>query len=124
MPKAFRHIEGTVIGLGQLDGDVVEVGRALRAQVDDDVQNRTTRAAHEFCLGCGWILKVHAAQCAFLVVKSDICLHNYGLEPVRLELLLTESPCKEASIIFFAINVNDICTFEFGFSKNHPICTS
>ena len=81
---------------------MLEVGGAFRAKVDDDVKDRATRAAHDFCLGCGWTLKVHAAQCAFFVVKGHVRLRNHGLEPVRLELLLAESPREEAPRIFFA----------------------
>jgi hypothetical protein len=67
---------------------------------------------------------VHAAQRAFLVVKGDVRLRDHGVEPVCLELLLTEGPCKEPAIIFSAINFNYKRTFEFRFSENHIVYSS
>src|SRR2546425_4336616 len=47
MREAFRHIQGAIIVLVQLDGNMLEVGRAFRAKVDDDVENRAALATQE-----------------------------------------------------------------------------
>ena len=59
--SARERTAPAVVG-GQLDRDVLEIRRALGAQVDDDVEDRATRAAHQLGLGGRRILKVHPAE--------------------------------------------------------------
>ena len=49
--EALRHVERAVVVLAQLDGDVLQVGRALGPEVDDDVENRAPRGTHQLGLG-------------------------------------------------------------------------
>ena len=46
MREALWHVEGAAVLLVQLDGNVLEVGRAFRPQIYDDVENRAACAAH------------------------------------------------------------------------------
>ena len=62
MGEALRHVERAhVVGI-ELDGDVLEVGWALRPQIDDDVEDGAARAAHDLGLGRRRVLEVHAAE--------------------------------------------------------------
>ena len=60
--EPLRHVERAMIVGGQLDRDVLEVRRALRTQVDDDVEDRPARAAHELRLRSRRELEVHPAE--------------------------------------------------------------
>jgi len=51
--KPLRYIEGPVIVCAKLDGDMAQVSRALRAQVDDYVEDRAASTPHEFGFGGG-----------------------------------------------------------------------
>ena len=62
MREALRHVEGAHRVGVELDGDVLEVGGALRAQIHDDVEDGAPRAAHELGFGGRRILEVHAAK--------------------------------------------------------------
>ena len=64
--EALRHVERAMVVRGQLDLDVLEVGRALRPQVDDDVQDRAPGSPDQLGLGRRRILEVHPAQRALV----------------------------------------------------------
>src|SRR6266513_2314488 len=60
--EPFRHVQRAIVVLGELHRDMLQVSGAFRAKVDDDVDDRTTGAANELALGCGWTLEVHSSQ--------------------------------------------------------------
>ena len=74
MREALRHVERPPIVLAEFDRDMLEVGRALGSQVDDDVEDRAPRASHELGLGRRRILEVHASKCALLQVEREVGL--------------------------------------------------
>src|SRR5258708_3068726 len=51
MSEPLRHVQRPVVVGAQLDGDVLQVGGALRPQVDDDVEDRSARGPHQLGLG-------------------------------------------------------------------------
>ena len=105
--EALGHVERAVVVGGELDGDVLEVGRALRAQVDDDVENRAARAAHELRFRRRRILEVHAAQRALASVERDVGLRDDRLEPVLGEFVLAERAREETAVVLAALEVDD-----------------
>ena len=59
--ETLRNVQRAMVLLIQFDCDVLEVSWTFRAKIDDDVENRTTRASHDFCLSRRRELKVHPA---------------------------------------------------------------
>ena len=103
----------------ELDRDVLEVGRALRAQVDDDVEDRTPRASDELGLGRRRVLKVHAPQRSLGLVESNVGLRDDRLQSVIGELLLAERAREETAIVLAALDVDDEGALELGFGEDH-----
>ena len=99
MGEALGHVQRAAVVGAELDLDVLEEGRALRAQVDDDVDDRAARAAHELRLRGGRELEVHPAQRALVLVEGDVRLRDHGLETVLLELVLAERAREVAAVV-------------------------
>ena len=57
--------------------------RRVRPQVDDHVEDRAARAAHELGLAVRLGLEVHAAQRPGARVERHVALHDRGVEPAR-----------------------------------------
>src|SRR5262249_13251131 len=74
--ETLRDVERAVVFGAQLDRDVLEIGRTLRTQVDDDVQDRSARGAHQLGLGRGRVLEVHPPHSPFVLVEGDVGLGN------------------------------------------------
>src|SRR5262245_36405200 len=53
--KPLGHVEGAVVVGGELDLDVLEIGGALRPEVDDDVEDRAPSAPDQLGLGGRWV---------------------------------------------------------------------
>ena len=97
--EALGHVQRAAVLRAQLDRDVLEERRALRAQVDDDVDDRAARGAHELRLRRGRELEVHPAQRALVLVERGVGLGDHGLEPVLLELVLAERAREVAAVV-------------------------
>ena len=115
MREALRHVERAVVVLAQFDGHVLQVGRAFRPQVDDDVEDRAPRGAHQLGFGRGRKLEVHPAQRALLVIEGDVGLCDHRLQPVLLELVLTEGAGEKPARILAALDVDDERAFQLWF---------
>jgi hypothetical protein len=117
--KAFWHVEGPIIVRAKLDGNVVQVCRALRAQVNNDVENCSASASHKLGFG-GWrILKMHSAQSALSLVEGDVGLRYNWFQQVILEFPLAERSRKKSAIILPALDVDYEGAFKLGLSENH-----
>ena len=121
MCEAFGHVESSVVVRGELDRDVVEVGRAFGAQVDDDVEDRASRAPDELRLGRRRVLEVHAPHGAFTSIEGDVRLGDDRFEPVLLELVLAKRTGEEPAIVLFEIEVDDECALELGLREDHCV---
>ena len=97
MREALWHVEGAAVLLVQLDGNVLEVGRAFRPQIYDDVENRAACAAHQLGFRRWGKLEMHSAQRPLLKVVRDICLRDDRLESLSGEFFLAEGACEKAS---------------------------
>src|SRR5262245_55327137 len=97
MREAFWHVKGSAVVFIQLEGNILQVGRAFGAQIHDDVENRTPCATHQVCLPRWRELEMHSAQRALLKVVGNICLRDERLEPLSGEFFLTEGASKKAS---------------------------
>ena len=95
-----------VVG-AQLDGDVLEIGRALGSEVDDDVDDRAARAAHELRLLSGGELEVHSSKRSLALVEGDVRLRDQGLKPVIGELVLAEGSREKAAVVLPPLEVDD-----------------
>ena len=106
MREPLRHVERAAVVLVQLDGDALQVGRALGPQVDDDVDDRAARAADDLRLRLRRKLEVHAAQRARDVVEGDVRLRDHGLQAVVGELVLAERAREEAARVLAPLEVD------------------
>src|SRR5882672_1098352 len=79
MRKPLGHVERAVVVGGELDSDVIQIGRALRSQIDDDVENCTARAPHQLGLCRRRVLEMHAAERSLAGVEGDVALCDDGL---------------------------------------------
>src|SRR3989449_9874674 len=122
--EPLGHIQTTVVVGRELNGDVVEIGGALRPQVYDDVEDGSPGAPHEFGLGRGRELEVHPAHRALLLIESNIGLGDERLEPVLSELSLAEDPGKEAPVVLAAIHVEDEGALELRLDEDHDMVPS
>src|SRR5262245_41351421 len=113
MRKALGNIERALIFLVQLDRHMLEVRGTLRTQVDNDVKDGAACAADELGFGRRRKLEMHAAQRPFFYIGCDIGLGDDGLQPVRLEFVLTKGPREKASRVFPALQVNNKGAAEF-----------
>src|SRR3989449_5765364 len=122
--EPLGHIQTTVVVGRELNGNVVEIGGALRPQVHDDVEDGSPGAPHKFGLGRGRELEVHPAHRALLLIESDIGLGDEGLEPVLSELPLAEHACEEAPVVLAAIHVEDEGALELRLDEDHDMVPS
>ena len=76
---------------------MLEVGRAFRAQIYDDIENRAARATYQLGLSRWRELKMHSAQRALFKVVGYICLRNKWLEPMSAEFFLAKGACEKTS---------------------------
>ena len=107
MRKALGYIERSVVVGGQLDGNVLQVGGAFRAQIHNDVEYGPTGASHELGLGGRGILKVHSPQGSPTLVEGDVGLRNDRLQFVIAEFVLAKGAREEAAVISAALDVDN-----------------
>ena len=88
--------------------------------IDDDIEDRSARAAHQLGLGSGWNLKVHSAQRSPAVVVGQVRLRDHRLEPVRRKLLLAKGARKKAARVVASLDIEDERAFEPGLGEDHP----
>src|SRR6185312_3653968 len=117
--EAFRHIERAVVVFAQFDGHVLQVSRAFRPEIDNDVEDRAPGGAHQLGFGCRWKLEVHAAQRSLLVIEGNVGLRDHRLQTVLLELMLAEGAGEKPARILSALDVDDERAFQFCFRENH-----
>ncbi len=109
MGEAFGDIEGALVVPGELDGHVLQVGRAFGPQIDDDVEDGAAHAAHELRLRGRRILEMHAADGALAAIVGDVALSDDRLEAMRSELFLAEGASEVAATVLFSIEIDDEC---------------
>src|ERR1700758_3817756 len=121
MREALWHVKCAAVFLVQLDGNILEVARAFRAQIYNDVEDRAACATHQLGLRCWGELEMQPPQRALLKVVGDICLRDKWLESMSGEFFLAERTRKEASCVFPSFKFNNIGTPELCFSELHRI---
>ena len=122
MREALRHVQRTAVLFVQLNGNVVEIARAFRAQIYDDIKNRAAGAPHQLGLRRRRKLEVHSTHCALPKVVRDICLCDNGLESVSGEFFLAESSREKPSWVFPAFKVDNVRSLKLCFSEFHEEC--
>ena|SRR6266508_605258 len=95
--ETLWHVEGAAVLLVQLDSNILEVGRAFRAQIYNDVENRAACATHQLRLRCWGELEMHPPQRALLKVVGYICLRDTRLESMGGEFFLAKGACEKTS---------------------------
>src|SRR5258705_2141093 len=106
--EALRHVERAVVVGAELDRDVLQVRRALGAQVHDDVVDGAARGTHQLRLRRRRELEVHAAHGALLAVEGDVGLGHHGLQAVPLELALGKNAGEEPPAVLPAVQGEDL----------------
>ena len=81
--EPLRHVEGAAVLLVEAHRDMLEVGRTLGSQVDDDVENRTARAADDLRLRRRRELEMHPPERPSESVVRNVCLRDDRLQPMR-----------------------------------------
>src|SRR5262245_20723673 len=117
--EPLRHVQPGEVVLGELHRDVLEIRRALRPQIDDDVDDRAAGTANELRLGHRGELKVHPANRSLARVRSDIRLRDERLQPVFGEFLLTERASEEPAFVAERRHVDQERAFQFRFGEDH-----
>ena len=107
MGEVRRHVERPPVVRGQLDRDVLQPGRRVRAHVDDDVDDRAPDAADQLGLRMRGDLEVHAAQRAGPVVERQVALLDHGLQSGGAELVDAEGAGEEAAVVGAELEVDD-----------------
>ena len=102
---------------------MLEIGLALRPQVDDDVEKGAARAAHELGFGSRRELEMHAAQGALFSIRGDAGLGNDRLHAALFELPLAKAAGKETSFVVASLQLDDEGAFELGLGENHGACS-
>src|SRR3954471_24854380 len=117
--EPLGHVERAVVVGAQLDGDVLEIRRALGPQVDDDVEDRSAGRPHQLGLGSRRVLEVHPPDGALVAIEGDIGLGDHGLEPVLLELALAEDAREDPAVVLPPLEIEDIGAPQSGLSEDH-----
>src|SRR5690242_3957388 len=112
MGKTLRNVKCALVVLVQLNRHVLQIGRALRTQIHNDVENCTTGAAHQLALGRRRILEMHAAQRSLLEIGCEVGLGNDRFQPMSLEFILAKRSREEASRVLPALQIDNKSTFK------------
>ena len=102
---------------------MLEVGLALRPQVDDDVEEGAAGAAHELGFRGRRKLEMHAAHGALVPILGDAGLGNERLHAALFEFLSAKAAGKEASLVLASFQLDDEGAFELGLGEDHGALT-
>jgi hypothetical protein len=64
---------------------------------------------------------MHSPNRALPGIEREICLCNYGLEPMRSKLILAESAGEKSAFVYSALELDDVGPAQVCFCENHPI---
>src|SRR5205085_12083648 len=117
--ETFGHVEHELVLFGQLDAKPLLEGGRIGAQINDDIVERAARAAHEFCLRVGRVLKVHAAQCAFAPVARDVALDNRRGKTLRRKLARRPSARKKTALVLESLRLDHKRARQFRLDEDH-----
>ena len=117
--EALGHVKCGPIRFRKLDGEVGEVGRRLRAQVDDHVEDAAPCAAHHFRFGGRGNLKVQAAYGSGATRERDVRLSYHGFQSVCREFVLTERPREKSALVLACLEFQHVGGLEFRFTEQH-----
>ena len=103
---------------GQLHGDVLEVGRALGPQIDDDVEDRaaacSARASSRRPADTGSACR---AACPCAGSTPMLACAMTGFSPCCRELVLAEGAGKEPALVLARFEVDDERALQFRLSE-------
>ena len=102
---------------------MLEVGFALRPQVDDDVEKGAAGAAHELGFRGRRKLEMHSAYGALFPILGDAGLGNERVHAALLEFLPAKAAGKETSFVVASLQLDDEGAFELGLGENHGACS-
>ena len=98
---------------------MLEVGLALRPQVDDDVEESAAGAAHELGFGCRRKLEMHAPHRAACLVVGDAGLDKTGFMPCSSNSRRAKAAGEKTSFVLAPFQLDDEGACEFGLGENH-----
>ena len=125
MREALRNVQRSRIWARslQLDSNMLEVGFALRPQVDDDVEKGAASATHELSFGSWRVLEVHATHSALISIRGNAGLGNDRLQAVLVKLPLAKAAGKKTSFVLPSFQLNDEGALELRLGENHGACS-
>ena len=103
---AFGHVEHAAVVLSELHGIPLPVGRQLRTQVDDHVEQRSAGRPDDLGLRVRRRLEVHAAQRAAPVIEGEIALRHHRLDAMGAEFLRQPGHREEAALVMDRLDVD------------------
>ena len=117
--ETFRDVEGAVVVRGELDRDVLEVGRALgrRSTMMSRIAPRVTRTSFVSAAGGNWKCIPRRSPCllkAMLAWAITVSGHDR-------ELVLAERAREEAAVVLTALEVDDERASELRLDEEHEI---
>src|SRR5579864_9213363 len=93
----------------------------MRPDIDDDIENRTRRTAHQLMLLVRRGLMVQSTQRAFAGVVRHAALLQRGAETLSRKFIETVCTRKEAALIGEQFHVDEKCARQWCLSENHRV---
>jgi hypothetical protein len=115
----FGYVEYAMIVLGQIYRQPPGKCWRIGAEINDDIIDCSSGAAHDFGFLMGGYLVMHAAQSAAFVIERDAALDKSGVQAVIGKLSLAPDSSEKTPLVFIALRLNDERPFELGLGEDH-----
>ena len=119
MSKALRDVQRSPILHRQLNGVRLTIRRRFRPQIDHDIVNRATHAAHQLGFARRSFLEMHPTKCAGFGVRRQVALDDIWVEAMFRKFVHTKRARKKTTLILMPFEVDGECTAERGLNKDH-----
>ena len=108
MRESLGDVDAASVVGGELDRDVLQVGRRFRPKVDDDVEDgpRVQRTYFVSADGGNW--KCIPRSVPRRRLKATLAWAITGFRPCSRELVLTEHPREESSVVLAPLEIDDV----------------
>ena len=121
MSETLGYVEHQSVFCRQFDAEPPTKSRRIRPQINDDVIERATDAAHDLAFCKRRQLKMHTAKCTGVGAERVVDLNNRHGNASGLEFLLTEEASKETAVIPALFGLNRVGTEQWRRVKFHQV---
>src|SRR5271165_2950534 len=118
MRKTLGYVNPALVPGGKLNRDVSQIGRRLRPQIYDNIENGAADTTHIFRLRHRRQLEVHASDGPTPSVRTNIRLRHWRFQPTSGKLVLAKQPREKAPFVLLPRQINDECACQAGFGEN------